>query len=84
MRRDASHLRTVANADGAVILDTRRGRISTLNSTGAYVWAALERGDEVGQIAAELARETGEHVDALERDVRQFISALMAEQLLIH
>jgi hypothetical protein len=39
------HLRTISNEDGAAILDTESGDLSTLNATGAYVWEALQRGD---------------------------------------
>ena len=44
MGKGNSRLRSVANADGAAILDTEAGQITTLNSTGALVWKALERG----------------------------------------
>jgi Coenzyme PQQ synthesis protein D (PqqD) len=77
-----SHLRTISNSDGAAILDTKLGKILTLNSTGAYVWGALQRGEEIGRIAAGLARETGEKVETLERDVRDFVDTLKAQHLL--
>ena len=83
MGKDSSHLRVVANTDGAVILDTRRGIISTLNPTGAYVWQALERGEAVEAIAANLARETDGEVNAREQDVREFIDVLKEKQLLV-
>ena len=83
MTSHGSHLRTVSNPDGAVILDTKLGKISTLNSTGAYVWEALHRGDDIGRIAANLAFETGQQVEALERDVRDFIATLKAQHLLV-
>jgi len=83
MVKDNSHLRTVVNADGAVILDTKRGKISTLNPVGAHVWQALERGEGVEAIAADLARETGEHVEVLRRDVQDFVGALREQHLLV-
>jgi hypothetical protein len=79
-----SHLRTIVNEDGAAVLDTKLGSISTLNSTGAYVWQGLERGDSLEIIIANLARETGEQSEILERDVRDFVERLKAEQLLSH
>lgn len=82
MENHSSHLRTIRNSDGAVVLDLRQGRITTLNSTGAFVWDALEDGDEVATIAANLARETGMQVDALESDLREFTGALRERQLL--
>ena len=71
-----ANLRTVANQDGAAILDTKRGIISTLNPTGAYVWRALERGESVELIIENLARETGMPLEVVERDVRAFIETL--------
>ena len=82
MEDHSSHLRTIRNSDGAVVLDLRQGRITTLNSTGAFVWDALEAGDEVATIAANLARETAMLVDALESDLREFTGALRERQLL--
>jgi len=75
------HLRAVVNQDGAVILDTKLGTISTLNPTGAYIWQALARGESVEAIAARLAHETGEQIDLVTRDVREFIDSLEEQQL---
>ena len=76
------HLRTIVNEDGAVLLDTKLGTISTLNTTGAYIWQALERGDSSETIATNLAHETAEQLDLVEQDVRQFIESLRAQKLL--
>jgi hypothetical protein len=78
---DHSHLRATVNEDGAAILDTRRRTISTLNPTGAYVWQALERGENIETIAENLAHETGEPVDTVKQDTREFIEALRKECL---
>lgn len=77
-----SHLRIMANADGAAILNTEAGSISTLNPTGAHVWQALERGEDLEAIAAGLARETGEHIAVVRKDLEDFINALKRENLL--
>ena len=82
MENERSHLRTMVNEDGAAILDTRLGEISTLNSTAAYIWLALERGQSVCNIAESLARETGHPVHVIERDVRGFIETLKERRLL--
>ena len=81
---DNSHLRTIVNQDGAAVLDTRLGLISTLNSTGAYVWQALKRGDSLETIVANLSGETGEQPEVVERDVREFIETLRVQQLFSH
>ena len=84
MVKENSHLRTIVNQDGAAVLDTKLGSISTLNATGAYVWQGLERGDSVETIAANLARETGERLEVVERDVLEFAESLRAQHLLSH
>jgi len=82
MRTERAHLRTIMNHDGAAILNSTTGTILTLNTTGAFVWQALERGEDPVTIALELARETGKQVETVERDVRQFVQALKDRQLL--
>jgi hypothetical protein len=84
MVNDNSHLRTIVNQDGAAVLDTKLGSIATLNSTGAYVWRGLERGESLEAIVANLSRETGEHTEVVERDVREFVESLREQQLLSH
>lgn len=82
MVKENSHLRTIVNQDGAAVLDTKLGSISTLNATGAYVWQGLERGESIETIAADLSRETGERLEVVERDVREFAESLRAQHLL--
>ena len=72
----------MVNRDGAVILDTCRGMISTLNSTGAYIWEALGQGDTVSSIVSQLATETGERPETIETDVQEFIHCLEVNNLL--
>jgi hypothetical protein len=84
MVNDNSHLRTIVNQDGAAVLDTKLGSISTLNSTGAYVWQGLERGESLETIAANLSRETGEQPEVIGHDVRDFVETLRVQQLLSH
>jgi hypothetical protein len=84
MVNDNSHLRTIVNHDGAAVLDTKLGSIATLNSTGAYVWQGLERGESLETIVANLSRETGERPEVVVRDVRYFVETLRTQQLLSH
>jgi hypothetical protein len=76
------NLRSVANDDGAVILDIEHGLISTLNPTGAYVWQRLQRGEPLETIIAILACDAGEEVLIVERDVRDFVEDLKQRHLL--
>jgi hypothetical protein len=82
MATDNTHLRAVVDQDGAAILDIEQGLISMLNTTGAYVWQGLQRGDALETIIANLARETGEDALIVERDVREFVETLMEKHLL--
>jgi Coenzyme PQQ synthesis protein D (PqqD) len=75
-------LRAILNQDGAAILEPKSGRISTLNSTGAIVWQALERGEDTETIAQSLARQTGEEIEAVRKDVADFVEALKKQNLL--
>jgi hypothetical protein len=77
-----AHLRTIVNQDGAAVLDTERGTISTLNTTGAYIWQALEQGEVGEEIVERLARETGESPDVIRQDVNDFIAALHKQNIL--
>jgi len=82
MTNENSCLRTVMNADGAAILDTEAGQITTLNSTGAMVWQGLERGEDLNTIAATIVRETGAEIDAVKVDIRGFMDELRNERVL--
>jgi Coenzyme PQQ synthesis protein D (PqqD) len=79
-----THLHTVADQDGAAILDIERGLISTLNPTGALVWHGLQRGEPLETIIANLATETGGEPLVVERDVRAFVKSLRDNHLLSH
>ena len=78
-----AHLRAIVNQDGAAILDTKAGRISTLNASGAYVWQAVRRGEEIETIAKGLAQQTGEPIEAVKEDVIDFVESLKERGLLL-
>lgn len=75
-------LRTMQHEDGAAVLDIRRGVISALNETGAYIWNALQHGDSVETIVVKLAHETGIAFDIVEADVDAFLGDLKRTNLL--
>lgn len=81
MTTGSIQLHTVVDQDGAAILDIEHGLISTLNSTGAYVWQRLERGEPIETIIVNLARETGEDRLVVARDVREFTETLKSHHL---
>jgi|HubBroStandDraft_3_1064219.scaffolds.fasta_scaffold1469875_1 hypothetical protein len=75
------HLRSVVDHDGAVILDIPRNAMTSLNSTGAYVWKRLQRGLQVEAIVAELVHDTGCDESIVSRDVEEFMEQLKSKHL---
>jgi hypothetical protein len=78
----ATHLRSVMDRDGTVILDIEHDAIVTLNSTGRYVWDRLQQGKLLDDIVSELVAETGADTDVVDRDVRSFMAQLFSKHLL--
>ncbi|MBB6143004.1 6-phosphogluconate dehydrogenase (decarboxylating) [Silvibacterium bohemicum] len=77
-----SHLCTVVNQDGAAVLDVSRNQISTLNSTGGFVWERLQQGQTVEEIIRGLANESNTDLAIVERGVQAFLEQLKSERLL--
>ncbi len=76
-----SDLRSLVTAEGAMILDIAADELTTLNSTGGYVWARLREGKTVDEIVADLAKETGQDPTVVEKDVHEFIEGLTQRRL---
>jgi hypothetical protein len=83
MADERGQFRTLANEDGAIVLDTALGTISTLNRTGRYIWQALERGESQEAIVASLVRDTGESQQVVQRDVQEFLQALEQHRMIM-
>lgn len=77
----ASHIRSVADHDGAVILDIPHNAMTTFNSTGAYVWERLQRGLQVDAIISELAHDTGVDELLVTKDVEEFMEQLKSKHM---
>jgi hypothetical protein len=77
-----THLHAVVDQDGAAILDLDRGRVSMLNPTGAHVWQGIQRGDALEDVISSLAHETGENIQVIDRDVREFVGVLKQKGLI--
>ncbi len=82
MPSSRQHFPTVINQDGAAILDLSRNQITTLNSTGGFIWDRLQRSQAVEQTIQELAVESNTDPAIVERDVRVFLEQLKSEHLL--
>ena len=62
--RIGSHLRSITDAEGGLILDIKRGRFHSLNTTSAVVWDALRKnpnGIASGQIVEAMTAAFGPH-----------------------
>jgi hypothetical protein len=77
-----SHLRSIVDHDGAVILDIPRNTMTTLNPTGAYIWQRLILGMDIDSIISELARETKTEETAVANDVSAFMEDLKSRYLI--
>ena len=82
MRDSSTLLRTVTNQDGAAILDVPRHQITTLNSTGGFIWERLQQGLSVEQVIRDLATESDTDPAIVEKDVHSFLEQLRSNQLL--
>ncbi|MGH3812650.1 MAG: PqqD family protein [Pseudonocardiaceae bacterium] len=70
-------IKSVVSPDGAVLLDTRAGRVVGLNPTGAVIWDRLRAGADAEQIAGELAARYDVDRDRVRADVLGVISTLL-------
>ena len=82
MSSTSTHLRTVVNQDGAAILDVGRNQITTLNSTGGFIWDRLRQGRTVEEAIQDLAIEANTDPALVEHGVRAFVEQLKSEHLL--
>jgi Coenzyme PQQ synthesis protein D (PqqD) len=77
-----TRLSTVVNQDGAAVLDVSRNQITTLNSTGGFIWDRLQQGRTVEQVIDDLAIESNTDPLIVKGDVLAFLEQLKADDLL--
>ena len=82
MQALAKTIRRIANADGAIVLDLRRGAMFRVNPLGARILDLLQTGASPVQISHKLSSEFGVTFDTVENDVRVFLDALQAHGVL--
>ena len=75
-------IRRVANADGGVVLDLRRGAMFRVNPLGAKVLDLLDQGDSPTQIAGKLSAEFNVPLHDVRVDVEEFIKSLKSHGVL--
>jgi len=78
----ADSVRRVANADGGIVLNLRRGTMFQVNPLGARILDLLERQDSPNQIAVRISAEFAVPLDVVETDVVEFLDALATEGVL--
>jgi hypothetical protein len=75
-------IRRVANADGGVVLDVRRGTMFRVNPLGARVLDLLDEGNSPAQIAEKLSAEFAVALSEVQADVTEFVESLKAHGVL--
>jgi hypothetical protein len=71
-----SHLHSIVDHDGAIILDISTDQFFSMNPVGAYIWQHLLKGEWVDEIARALAEETGAEISV---SFRQACEACLCE-----
>jgi hypothetical protein len=83
MLTNTPNIRSVVDQDGAVILDIPRNAMTTLNSTGAYIWHSLNQGMSLDAIVAQLANDTDTDATVVAVDVAAFMEELKSKHLFV-
>ena len=76
MTRFPDDIRRVANADGGVVMDLRRGTMFRVNQLGAKVLDLLDLGNSTAEIAGKLSAEFNVPLNEVHADVEEFIASL--------
>lgn len=69
-------VRSTTTADGRVLLDTRDGRMFSVNITGSKILELLEQGLDEQGIAERIVDDCGGTITTIRTDVHEFIDAL--------
>ena len=78
-----SHLRSIVDHDGAVILDIKRDQFYSLNQVGSYIWERLLKGEGLDEIAKALAEDSGAEISVVVADINDFVADLKSKHLFI-
>jgi hypothetical protein len=81
MAEPASHLRSVVDHDGGIILDIKSDQFFSLNPTGALIWNHLVSGMALDEIKTSISAETGVELGVVSDDVDEFVADLRRKHL---
>jgi hypothetical protein len=76
MKPLAESIRRVANADGGIVLDLRRGTMFRVNPLGVKILELLETGESLPHIAERISAECGVTLGVVQADVNEFLDCL--------
>jgi len=82
MTQLANSIRRVSSADGAIVMDLRRGTMFRVNPLGARILDLLDSGQSPAQIAVQLHAEFGIALDRVQADIAEFLGSLAAYGIL--
>ena len=77
----SEHVRSMHNADGAVVLDILRGEMYRLNFVGSRMLELLKQGFTNQQIADAISREFGTAREIVAGDLEEFLAHLEKHKL---
>ena len=75
------HVRSMIDADGAVVLDLSAGKYYSPNGVGARIWQKAEEGLSLPQILTHLEASYPASASKLSQDLNVFIDGLQAKGL---
>lgn len=80
--RIQTHVRSMFDQDGAVLLDLRNGKYFSLTTVGAEIWKKVEEGCDPSAILDHLGSTFEAPREILERDLGMFVDKLQSRGLI--
>jgi hypothetical protein len=71
-----SHVRSIVDADGALLLDLKAGKYYSLNHLGALIWSRVEDGLPLSEILEHLKVNFPNPANRLQTDFKVFVDDL--------
>ena len=78
-----SHVKSMFDPDGAVLLDLHEGKYFSLNAVGMEIWQQIEQGASQTAIMDHLTSTFDAPITQLKEDMDEFIGTLV-ERRLVH